>query len=230
MRDVGDLLGLFSSLDVIVRFVVLLLPGFVALAVFDLRIPGERRKFGEMGVALVVYSLLCDGVGLLYVWITGVKPADPHTPLWQFAWFTLVVGILVPGAIGWFVVDLREFLSARGFALDPMPKAWDAYFKRLSKSDVPLLLVVTLSDGRRVGGVWDKFAFTSTFPADEDLFIGTVCQLDQATGQLEGVIADHQGILLKRADVLAIEARTLIVPVQVDAPGPTAQVEGQTHG
>lgn len=186
--NIGDLLGMFSSLDAIVRFIVLLLPGFVAIAVYDLRIPGERRKFGEMGIALVVYSLVCDVIGVVYVLVMGIRPADPETPVWQFLAFTIIVGFVVPGVIGWRMVDLREWLSIRGFALDPMPKAWDAYFKRLSKSTVPLLLVVTLSDGRRVGGVWDRYAFTSTYPADEDLFVGTVCQLNQETGQLIGVI------------------------------------------
>jgi hypothetical protein len=79
----------------------------------------------------------------------------------QSFFFALVIGILVPALIGWFVVDIRDWLAQHGYAVAPMPKAWDAFFKRLAQSNERAILVATLVDGRKVGGFWDAIeAFT----------------------------------------------------------------------
>jgi len=51
MKEAADALSFFSTEAGQWRFLALLFPGVIALAIYDLRVPGERRKWGDMGVA-----------------------------------------------------------------------------------------------------------------------------------------------------------------------------------
>ena len=70
MKEASDVLAFFASHDSAMRFFALLFPGFVATAVYDLRIPAERRKWADMGLALVAYSVGIDAIVaiVLYWW------------------------------------------------------------------------------------------------------------------------------------------------------------------
>jgi hypothetical protein len=67
VKDAADVLSFFATQAGTFRFLALLFPGFVAVAVYDLRVPGERRKVGDMGIALVAYSILIDGLSAAYL-------------------------------------------------------------------------------------------------------------------------------------------------------------------
>jgi hypothetical protein len=77
--------------------------------------------------------------------------------------------VVAPVLIGWYMVDMREALSRNGFILSSWPKAWDAFYNRFRKT--PVALVITLSNGRKVGGFWAEDPIASSFPADEDVFL-----------------------------------------------------------
>jgi hypothetical protein len=113
-----------------------------------------------------------------------------------------------PALVGWFVVDLRAKLSAKGIVLSATPKAWDEFFGRLARlpDDASVGLVVTLSDGRKVGGFWSEAPFASSFPNDEDLLISVPITIDQTSGQFRERATSSRGVLLKRDDIIMIEA------------------------
>lgn len=204
MKEVSDVLAFFAAQAGTLEYFALFFPGFVALAVYDLRVPGERRKFGDMGVALVAYSVLIDSLSAVYLWRFPI-PKDDKTA-------TIIVGVvadlLVPALIGWFVVDLREALAAKGWVLSAIPKAWDEFFGRLAKlpDSESVALVIKLSNGDRVGGFWAEGPFASSFPRDEDLYIPAPVLIDQESGRFIERVSNSRGLLLKRDDIMSIEA------------------------
>ena len=200
MKEAADVLAFFASHDAAVRFFALLFPGFVATAVYDLRIPAERRKWADMGLALVAYSIGIDAlVGIVLFW--WPLPKDDNTR-------TLVLGIVfdvvAPVLLGWFMLDVRELLARNGFILSSWPKAWDAFFNRFRKT--PVALVITLASGRKLGGFWAEDPIASSFPADEDIFLPAVVEVDQESGTFVKRNPIARGLLVKRADILMIEA------------------------
>lgn len=200
MKEAADVLAFFASHDAAVRFFALLFPGFVATAVYDLRIPSERRKWADMGLALVAYSIGIDAiVAIVLFW--WPLPKDDTTR-------TLMLGVLfdvvAPVLIGWFMLDARERLARNGYILSSWPKAWDAFYNRFRKT--PVALVLTLSNGRRVGGFWAEDPIASSYPADEDIFLPAVVEVDQETGTFVKRNPIALGLLVKRADILMIEA------------------------
>lgn len=65
---------------------------------------------------------------------------------------------------------------------------------------------MTLSDGRKVGGFWDEEPFASSYPHDEDLLIAIPAIIDQQTGRFLRCADAHKGLLVKRDDIITIEA------------------------
>jgi hypothetical protein len=59
-----------------------------------------------------------------------------------------------------------------------MPTAWDEFFHRIGKD--PVALVITLKDGRRVGGFWAEKPVASSYPADQDLLIPVPVKIDES--------------------------------------------------
>jgi hypothetical protein len=218
--DANEILKELQTTTGLERFIALLVPGLVAILVYDLRVPSERRNYGEMVLAIVVYSCLLDIVGFV---AGGLLPGMSAVA------FIVVFAVLIPAIIGWFAVDVREWLAQEGLALSPFPMAWDQLFRRLGSSKELYGLVITLSDGRKVGGIYEGNSFVSTYPADGDLLIGVPCVVDQKTGRFVNVIATSYGLYLKREDILAIEVRELRSAFIVQEPVETPPNEG-AHG
>jgi hypothetical protein len=105
-----------------------------------------------------------------------------------------------------------------------MPKAWDAFFYRIRNE--PVALILTLSDGRRIGGFWAEDPLASSFPADEDLLITVPCLIDQETGLILQRIGGSKGLLVKRDDVITIEAFDAQAAIAVDSGRATQRAAG----
>jgi hypothetical protein len=200
MKEAADALSFFANGPAAWRFFALLFPGIVALAVYDLRVPSERRKWSDMGIALVAYSIVIDVFSAAYLKLFPIGPADTA----YIVVFGIVADVLVPVAIGWTVVDVRQTLARRGVILPAVPKAWDEFFDRIKGRS--LALVLTLSDGRKIGGFWDEDPFASSFPCDEDLLITLPAIVDQDTGIFVQRAIAHEGLLVRREDIITIEA------------------------
>lgn len=200
MKEAADVLAFFASHDSAVRFFALLFPGFVATAAYDLRIPAERRKWADMGLALVAYSVAIDAVVAIVLFRWPLPQADVARTIF----LGVVFDVIAPALIGWYMVDARELLARNGLILSSWPKAWDAFYNRFRKT--PVALVITLSNGRKVGGFWAEDPIASSFPADEDIFLPAVVEVDQESGMFVKRNPIALGLLVNRADILTIEA------------------------
>lgn len=216
MKEGTDLLNLFTTQTGVVQFWVLLFPGFLALAAYDLRVPGERRKYADLGIALVGYSVLIDVFAFAFLLL---RPISLQQTV-QTVIFVVIAALVVPIATGWFIVDLRELLAKKGLILSSMPKAWDHLFTELSKRNEAVGIIITLPDGRRIGGFWAENPFASSYPADEDILITVPCTIDQKTGRILQRIRGARGLLVKRDDILTIE----IFDAQAAIAAPTEQL------
>jgi hypothetical protein len=63
----------------------------------------------------------------------------------------------------------------------------------------------TLQDGRRFGDLWQEPCFASSYPSDEQIFIGEVYYVDQVTGQLIEKIPNHAGLLVDKSTIDFVE-------------------------
>jgi hypothetical protein len=195
-----DIISLLASQAGALKFFSLLFPGFFALFVYDQRVPGERRKFGDLGIALVGYSLLIDVPALIYLQFRPISATDKIAT----AMFMALAGLVIPGIVGWFIVDVRANLAKRGWILAPEPKAWDFFFGNLNKTGKQLALIITLTNDNLIYAMWAEDPFASSFPAEEDLLLTVPCILNE-NGKFVR-IAGAKAVLVRRAEIRTIEA------------------------
>jgi hypothetical protein len=88
---------------------------------------GRTSEMGRHGVALVAYSILIDIFAASYLKFFPIAP----TAIGRTVAFVVVSALLIPALVGWFVVNVREFLAEKGLVLSAMPTAWDEFFHRI---------------------------------------------------------------------------------------------------
>jgi hypothetical protein len=67
------------------------------------------------------------------------------------------------------------------------------------------MTLIHLRDGRKIGGTWDRTAFSSSYPLAQDLFLSEVWNVDQDTGMFQSRVVDSKGLLLWGSDIEMVE-------------------------
>ena len=88
---------------------------------------------------------------------------------------------------------------AKRFVL-PVKKPWDWVFARIE----PSWVIVHLHDGRKIGGIFDKQSYVSSFPNKEQIYLEKVWKLNEQGG-FESPIEGSKGIILLGQDISSVE-------------------------
>ena len=189
------------ELDRIIIYLLFFIPGFISLKVYDLMVPREYRDFSRSLFEAIGYSALNYAVLLPLILLIHSGDFPTEHPAWYlFALFP----ILVIFPVLWPILFYRISTSRIGsrFIVHPMRKPWDYVFGKRQAYWV----IVHLRDGRKIGGRFDRRSFASSYPADEQIYIEEVWQLDEdGKFQSDGQVERSQGILILRDDILAVE-------------------------
>ena len=189
------------ELDRIVLFLLFFIPGFISLKVYDLLVPREFRDFSRSLFEAVGYSALNYAVLMPLIVLIHAGDFPIQHPAWYL--FALFL-ILVVFPMLWPILSYRVSTSRIGtrFIVHPMRKPWDYVFSRRQV----YWIIVHLRDGRKIGGRFDRKSFASSYPADEQIYIEEVWQLDEdGKFQSDGQVERSQGILVMNDDILAVE-------------------------
>ena len=189
------------ELDRLILFLFFFIPGFISLKVYDLLVPREYRDFSRSLFEAVGYSALNYAVLLSLI----IPTLSGDFPIKHILWdIILLVVTMVIFPILWPILFFLISTSRLGakFIIHPMRKPWDYVFSMRQVYWV----IVHLRDGRKIGGRFDRKSFASSYPADEQIYIEEVWQLDEeGKFQSDGQVERSQGILVLRDDILAVE-------------------------
>ena len=114
---------------VLVLAIFFVIPGFIAMKIYDLTIAAERRNFGNSLIEVVSFSLVNL---LLWAWLLlliDVREFPAEHPVWAYL-LILVVVIFSPVVLA---ILFRKFLDSRflrSTILDPSPTGWDGFFRK----------------------------------------------------------------------------------------------------
>ncbi len=169
----SDVLKALLEPNTITAFLLFVLPGFVAFKLDQHLRPQAVRSALDSLIEIVVYSLIND---LLWSPLYGFSMQRPVPKSWR-EWL-IRVGVLIvsPAILTLGYARTVDWLAARGMMPSPVAKPWDHVFQRVVKqvSTRQMGVIVTLHDGRRIGGVFKPPAFASSFPADEQIYLAEV--------------------------------------------------------
>jgi len=183
--------------DKLILFVAFFVPGFIALKVYDLLVPGEVRNPSQSIIEAVAYSCINYA---LFSWLLlldiKLNLASNH-PTWHGIIIFLVLFIFPIGlAFGYW--NLRNANILKKYSRHPIPKPWDYIFGK----QMSYWIIIELIDNNKIGGIYDTNSFASSFPFNEQLYLQEEWEVDGH--QFVKPIERSSGILVSAKDIKSI--------------------------
>ena len=175
-------------------FVILIMPGFISIKVWNLIIPSESRALKDSFLDALAYSLL--NFAMLFWLMLIIRRTD-----WTWLRVMLYGVLMGVGPVLWPI--LLKVVATRKFQriiINPIPRAWD-YFFGLREN---CFMLIHLKDGSLVGGLSYEKSFASSYPASEDIYIEQVWEISEQGKFLEK-IPQSIGMLVTRDSIEYIE-------------------------
>ncbi len=185
--------------ETLVLFLVFVVPGFVAMRVHDLLVPGPRRELGGSLLEAVTYSMLN-----LAVMFWAVEPlirpgiADRHP--WFFRGGVGFVLFVAPALLAVVAYRLQRSRWLGRYVQHPAPTAWDFFFGQRRSCWV----LAHFRGGQMLGGLVDQGSSASGFPQPQDLYFEQVWRVD-GQGKFQEPIEQTAGALVRMDECTHLE-------------------------
>ena len=187
---------------VLVLAVFFVIPGFIAMKVYDLTIAAERRNFGNSLIEVVSFSLINL---LLWVWLLlliDVKRFPADHPVWTYL-IVLVIVIFSPIVLAALFRKILDSRLLRYIILDPSPTGWDGFFRKRE----PCWLLFRLKDDNKtvVGGYFGVESVASSHPHKQQVYVEKLYLVDQETHEFLDEVDRTRGGIISADECLYVE-------------------------
>lgn len=180
-------------------FLLFFIPGFISLKIYDSLVPSERRDFSKSSFEVISYSAINFAFFYPVILLITV-PEFYHTHKYLYLLSIAFIIFIMP--ILWPIIYLKilSLKSVSSHIIHPFSKPWDFKFNKRE----PAWIIVHLKDGRKIGGVFNKDSFASSYPAEEQIYLETVWKLDEQ-GNFQRAVERSKGIIILKDEILAVE-------------------------
>jgi hypothetical protein len=185
--------------DKLVLFFIFFLPGFISLKVYDLLISSERRDFSQSLFEVLAFSAInFAALSWLIILIHSGTFYNDHELLYFLSLFSII--FLAP--VFWPIVSLKllKWPPIAKHVVSPIQKPWDYVFGKRQA----FWTIVHLKDGRKIGGRYDTNSFASSNPAEEQIYLEELWELDEE-GNFIKPIARSRGMIILGKEIMAVE-------------------------
>lgn len=170
-------------------FIIFFIPGFISLQIYHLIIPSEKLDFSSSCLEIISFSVLNFVI---------LHPIYQITDYLHF----LVAFFIAPIIWPFLYIKIISYKPISNFIINPILKPWDFIFKKKE----PLWIIVYLTDGRLIGGLFQKKSNASSYPAEEQIYIEQVWELDDNNEFIKPIECSN-GIIIFKDSILAMEFR-----------------------
>jgi len=203
MHAAEGIIAVFTRTETLMAFLLFIVPGLLSLRTYEALMGGEPRKMNDVLIDVAVYSFATDVVWIPAL-IVELRLSDPGLRAIAVV-VSVVVGMFGTAIfVGWSWYQLQRRLVLHGLVRDPVQRPWDKMFGRIVEERLDVGIVVTLSDGRKLGGRFAAPGFASSSPAAEQLHVGESWMLDER-GRFTRRVHGTYGFLVDKRDILALE-------------------------
>ncbi|HLP44654.1 MAG TPA: DUF6338 family protein [Candidatus Kapabacteria bacterium] len=187
------------SQDKLILFIAFVIPGFIAIKVYEILYPGKTKETGQYVLDAVTYS--CINYALLSWALVLIRVDQLYTRnpvlFGVVAFFVLFMfPILWVWLFAW--VRTKPFFAKRMQLPDPKP--WDYVFRKKES----FWIIIHFAAGGKIGGIYDAHSYTSAYPEDEQIYLEEVWELGEKDEFLNPK-ERSKGILVSMKDIKAIE-------------------------
>jgi len=193
-----------TTINQVLILVAFVIPGFVLIRVKRLSYPSAEESFQRMLLDSLTLSCIVHGLTSPVWYWCYASGAHGRRPV-AFGVVVFAILFAVPVLLGL----LYNLLAASGRARwlrellnipDPLPTAWDYYFRKKPGCWVRVIL----KSGQVIAGLFGPSSFASSFPQKQDLFLEKLLSLDE-DGMVAGWADDSAGALVKMEEVERLE-------------------------
>ncbi len=187
------------TLERLQLFLLVVLPGVIAIKVYDLFYPPEKRDFGSSLLEAVAYGLINLAFWVWPLLHINQKGFMEQHPVW-YALLSFCFLVLSPGGLALLAVKARNTRWVGSRLGYPTKTAWDDFFKRRREC----WILFHLKDGKMLGGYFGPKSYASTFPQLPEVYVEEVWRVDQEGRFLEKV-EGTLGMVIRPADCERLE-------------------------
>ncbi len=183
----------------LVLFIAFVVPGFISLKVYELLAPRVTKDSAQQLIDVVAYSSI--NYALLLWPIYQIETSSVRTSC-PSAYIAFYVFALLVAPVSWACIFLQIRTTQFFQATLPHPtgKPWDYVFSQRKR----YWTIVTLKNGKKIGGLYDAKSFASSTPEPEQLYLQEHWIVNKHGG-LERKRIDTAGILILSAEILTVE-------------------------
>ncbi|MBU9818172.1 hypothetical protein J1781_25425 [Rahnella sp. C60] len=180
-------------------FILFVIPGFLSMKIYSVLHPNARLDTSKALMDVVSYS--CINYAFWIVPIYFIE-SNHYFSSASFSYYLFYIFVLFisPIVLTVFFVWMRSWRWLSKKLPHPTGRAWDYYFG-LRK---PCWIIVTLSNGKKIGGKYSGLSFSSSAPEPEQIYLEENWVIND-DGGLERVRLDTGGILILSKDIESIE-------------------------
>ncbi|MCX6998843.1 MAG: DUF6338 family protein [Candidatus Sumerlaeota bacterium] len=185
--------------DKLLLFIAFVIPGFISLKVYELLHPGILKDPGKQLIDAVAYS--CVNYALLF-WPIHLVESSALVKIYPNIHVAFCVFVILIAPIIW--VILWSYIRTRKILLKvvhhPTQKPWDYVFSKRE----PYWIKIFLKDGTKIGGKYAGKSFTSSAPAEEQIYLEETWILNDKGG-LERPKKRTAGVIITSKEISYIE-------------------------
>ncbi len=183
----------------LVLFIGFVIPGFIAIKIYDLLNPSTTRDTSKYLIDAIAYSSLNYAFlisPIVYLEKTQIFTESPVL----YGLFYFFVLFLFPGFMAWFWSKLRKTEYFQKNAPHPTLKPWDYVFSQRKCYWVK----VTLKDGTKLAGPYTEKSFASSAPAEEQIYLEESWVIN-SEGGLERPKEMSEGVIIMPSEISYVE-------------------------
>jgi len=185
-----------SKLFIFILFVV---PGFLSMKAYNVFHPTVQIDTSKAIVEVVSYSCINHAIWFIPIYYfegLGFKFSHPFI----YFCFYMIVLIISPILLALIFSKARVLPWIKNLLPHPTGRSWDYYFGLRKTAWV----VVTLKDGKTIGGYYGSDSFASSAPEPEQLYLEQSWHIN-SDGGFDSVKDKTQGVLILSKDIEKIE-------------------------
>lgn len=194
----GERLEIWEA-DKLILFIAFVIPGFVSIKIYSLIYPSSQKSSGDQIIDAIAYSCINYALMLWPIYEVENSSLRSKHPTLYIAFYVVVI-LVVPVALALVLRFIRQVSFMQSLLPHPTHRPWDYVFG-LRRS---YWVIVTLKDGKKIGGRYCRQSFSSSAPAPEQIYLEETWVVNEDDG-LERKRNDSAGILILSAEMVTIE-------------------------
>ena len=186
------------EIDKLIIFILFVIPGFLCIKVYELLNPGTEKESPKQIIEAVAFSSINYTILAVPIYYMEKHYASKFD-IWYFAFYIIVLFIFpIVIAIVWDGLRKSEFVLKK--APHPTRRPWDFVFSQRKW----YWMLVTLKDGRKIGGKYADKSFTSSHSSTVSIYLEECWHVDEKD-TFESKRSNSEGILVTSNEIETVE-------------------------